>query len=444
MPNLIAYFALIVWPFVAIVLFKRLPVIQATFWTIVGGYLVLPVKVAIDFPLIPPLDKASISATAALFGCIFIKRIKISLIPRSGIERWLVLLLIVMPVITVLNNSEPIYGATGFLAGLTLHDAVSLITNQYLTIVPFILGLQLIKTHEDQLLIFKLLVIAGLAYSLLILFEIRISPQLHTWVYGFFPHNFGQQFRFGGFRAVVFMGHGLIVAMFVAITLGAAALLWKEKINALKLPASVIVVFFVVLLLLCKTVGAFVLGLVLLLAIAWLPVWMIKRIALFIMLVVMLYPILSIMELFPHQQLVEAVGSFDANRAASLAYRFFHEGRMLEHAQDKLYFGWGGWGRYRLSDSVTDGYWIITLGQYGILGFGALFGLAVLSVWRGTRPSRFLNASEQRLMAGHALLVAIIMIDQIPNSSLSIYLWFYIGALLGRANNVNKGLKGAN
>jgi len=39
-------------------------------------------------------------------------------------------------------------------------------------------------------------------------------------------------------------------------------------------------------------------------------------------------------------------------------------------------------------------------------------------------------------MLAHALIVSIIMIDQLPNASLNSWMWFYIGALLGRANYI--------
>ena len=52
MPNNFAYITLIIWPFISLLFYKRLPIITATFLTIVGGFLFLPIKVVIDFPLI--------------------------------------------------------------------------------------------------------------------------------------------------------------------------------------------------------------------------------------------------------------------------------------------------------------------------------------------------------------------------------------------------------
>lgn len=432
MPNLFAYMALIAWPLISLGFFKRFQPLTAVFCTIVGGYLLLPTKVEIDFPFVPPLDKESIPAIAALIGCIYIAKIKIALIPRSGLERWLFIILLSIPFITVMNNPESING----IPGLTYYDSLSAVISQYLALIPFLIGLQLVKSYEDQLQLFRLLVIAGLLYSLPILFEVRMSPQLHTWIYGFFSHSFGQQIRAGGFRPTVFLGHGLLVAMFVAVVLGAATLLWKNNTKIRDIPPYIIVVYFFVLLFLCKTMSAFLLGAFLLFAIGWMPVYIIRRLALVTLFVVIFYPVLSIFDLVPHQDLIEIAEILDTQRADSLAFRFHQEVGLLEHAQEKIFFGWGGWGRNRLSDSVTDGYWIILLGQYGLAGFTALFGLALLSGWRGIKSLRLIyTRDEQRLMAGHVLIVAIILVDQLPNFSLYSWLWFFIGALLGRANH---------
>ena len=441
MPNTFAYIALIIWPFISLLFYKQLPIVKATFWTIIGGFLILPVKVAIDFPFIPPLNKESIPVISALIGCIYIKKVKIKLLPKAGIERWLVLVLLITPFFTMLNNQE----SFNYIPGLTLHDTFSSILALYLVVLPLILGMQLIKTHEDQLMLFKLLVIAGLLYSLPILFEIRMSPQLHTWVYGFFPHRFVQQARFEGFRAVVFLGHGLIVAMFVAIILGSSIVLLRQKIKVTIIHPWLIIIYFFVILILSKSVGAFLFGLLLFIAIAWMPVNMIKRVSLLLVLIVLFYPFLSIFDFFPHEKLVELATNYDLARGASLNFRFTHENILLEHALEKIFFGWGGWGRNTLEESVTDGGWIITLGIFGLFGFVALFGLLAVSVWKATKVSTLIkDKSEQKLLLGHAVIVSVIMVDQLPNASLSAWMMYFIGALLGRVINIKLKYKSTN
>jgi len=264
-----------------------------------------------------------------------------------------------------------------------------------------------------------------------------MSPQLHTWVYGFFPRDFVHQMRSGGFRSVVFLGHGLLVAMFVAMTLGASTILLKQKIKIFRISPWLLTIYFIVVLLLSKTVGAFLLGFLLFVAITWMPVNVIKRVSMLLVFIVLLYPLLSIFDFFPHQQLIQIATDFDPERGQSLGFRFMHENLLLEHAQQKMFFGWGGWGRNRLEESVTDGYWIIIYGQYGLFGFLSLFGLLAVSVWKATKTCRLVkDKNNLHVLLSHALIVSVIMVDQLPNASLTAWMFFLVGALSGRANAI--------
>ena len=78
-PNLFAMVALLTWPVVAIVLYHTRPVGQATLWTILGAYLLLPVGASIKFEMVPQFDKSSIPSIAALVGCTLV----------AGRFRWL-------------------------------------------------------------------------------------------------------------------------------------------------------------------------------------------------------------------------------------------------------------------------------------------------------------------------------------------------------------------
>ena len=111
---------------------------------------------------------------------------------------------------------------------------------------------------------------------------------------------------------------------------------------------------------------------------------------------------------------------------------------MLERASQRIMFGWGRWGRSRIYDewgndiSVTDGRWIITLGQFGILGFLAEFGLLALTVFRAASALRFAESERDSVfLAALALIIAINMIDLLPNASLSPWTWLLAGALAG-------------
>ncbi|MDA9095804.1 hypothetical protein N9J88_05360 [Porticoccaceae bacterium] len=437
MPNSFAYLTLIIWPLVATWLYKKNKVIPATFWTIVGGYLLLPVGVDFDFPLIPALNKATIPAIMAFFGCKYLARVKISLLPPGGLERNLIILFFIGSVGMVFTNGDAINEINRFIPGLSYRDTVSVILSQGLLLLPFTIALQLIKTYEDQLQLLKLLVLAGLLYSVLIIFEIRMSPQLHKWIYGFFPHSWGQQVRYGGFRPVVFLGHGLWVSIFLVVVLGAALVLAKIKMPVTKKFNNFIVMYLVLLLYVSKGFGAMILGVVLLIPIKFMSISISGKIAYFVSTVAIFYPLLCIIDVFPHQYLVELIEPINSRQAGSLGYRFNQEVMLLERAKDKFVFGWGGWDRYKLADSVTDGYWIILFGKYGVIGFSAIFGLMYSAVIKAGSSARLMtDHSAKTLLIGHSLIVAVIMIDQIPNDSMNSLFWLIIGALIGRSQAI--------
>ena len=148
------------------------------------------------------------------------------------------------------------------------------------------------------------MVAAGLWYSLLILVETRFSPQLHTWLYGFFPHSFLQQKRFGGFRAVVFLGHGLVVAMFVVVVLSSSVILWKEKIKASRFSPIAVVFYLVLVLVFCKSVGPGILGLMFAITVGFGSIGLLRGVTAGTTIIVVAYPILCLYGLFPHDFLV--------------------------------------------------------------------------------------------------------------------------------------------
>ncbi len=42
MPNALAYVMLLVWPVIAVAIYRKLPPMQATVWAILGAYMLLP------------------------------------------------------------------------------------------------------------------------------------------------------------------------------------------------------------------------------------------------------------------------------------------------------------------------------------------------------------------------------------------------------------------
>ena len=235
MPNPLAYAVLIFWPVVMIVLFRKLPPAQALTWSILGGYLLLPQKIGFDMPLIPPLTKDSIPSIAAFLIYVLMLRRRIALLSGPWSLKILVLLFVAGPFFTVAFNADPAIWGAKFLPGLRLYDAVSVVVGQFVFVMPFFVARVLIRTEEDFLSMLRIFVYCALVYSVLILIEVRMSPQLNNWIYGYFPStSFLQQIRFGGFRPIVFLGHGLKVSFFIAISILALITYRKALANGAK------------------------------------------------------------------------------------------------------------------------------------------------------------------------------------------------------------------
>ncbi len=442
--NIFAYLVLLSWPIISIWLYKTKSIQLATLWTILGGFMFLPVRTQIDFPLIPPLGKDSMPVISAFLGLWLVKGKMISLSSNRGGVKWLLYLFVITPIITVMLNGDAVNVGGHIMPSLGYHDAISTTINNLLFILPLFMGRQFFRSYESQLLMFKVLVIAGLGYSLLMLYEIRMSPQLHSSLYGYFPHNFGQQKRSGGFRPVVFMGHGLWVAFFAMTIMLAAVTLSKNGIKAWKYSSAKVSYYFFIVLILCKSMASVAYGLFAFYLIKFTSNKFQMRMAILVTLLALAYPTMSILNLVPYDEITSVARMVDDDRADSVQFRFDNEAVLLAHGSERFFFGWGGWGRNRVYDNqtgeditITDGRWIITFGQFGWFGFIAEFGLLAMAVFRASRALKLVKDKKQsNMLTAHALLVCLIMLDQIPNATLAPWMWLLAGILLGRSEAI--------
>ena len=371
--NFITVLALLSWPVISVCLYTTRPIGQATLWTILGAYMFLPVGADIKFKMIPDFNKDSIADLAALFGCLIVYGRSIRFWNGFSLTSFLILIFMFSPFVTNELNSDSIaVTKTLVLPGLGIYDAGSAVIAQFITLIPFFLGRQIFRSKTDTQETLRVLVIAGLIYSVLALFEVRFSPQLHTWIYGYFPHMFAQQVRDGGFRPVVFMGHGLLVAFFFCTTAIAAVAFWRTNTQIMRgrrLPASEITAYLSIVLVLCKTASSTLYGAFLVPLVYFAKPKTQLRIAVVLVSVVLLYPMLRMADLVPTQTAIDFARSINSDRAASLDARFLVEDKILERASQRFLFGWGRFGRGFIYDAggteqSADGMWIDTLGDF--------------------------------------------------------------------------------
>jgi len=445
-PNAFAYAALFLFIPVVLGFYARFPATKATVFTVLGGVLFLPESLAVDPPLLPPIDKTSITAFWAFVGCMWKARSRVSRArPFRGIDLLFVLLLL-CNVGTAVTNQFPLISGPVVRQGLTLYDSVALGIKDTLAIyLPFLLGRAMFTDRRDLRLLLNGFVVAGVVYSFLALIEIRLSPQLHNWVYGYHQMDFTMTMRFGGYRPMIFMETGLAVGMFMlAATIAAIALHRTGHVRART------VYFLGVVLVLCKSTGAIIYALVALPVVALVKLPR-ARLPALLALLTLLYPALRTTNTFPTEALVAQAEKINEERALSLWFRFDQEYQLLQRALEQPLFGWGGYNRNRHFDaitgedlSVTDGDWAIQIGSRGLVGFVAVYGLMTVPViltWR--RIKRVRVRQDRQRLAALALITSLLVVDLLPNGLFHCLPFFLSGALFGLLHGLGNKRPGA-
>ncbi|MEP1766205.1 MAG: hypothetical protein ABJJ53_06120 [Sulfitobacter sp.] len=450
MPNPIAYLMLVLWPFACLVLFRTQSVERALVWSILGGYLLLPPLAEFNLPLVPSMDKVSIPNVSVLAILVLATAHKVRLWPQGRIARVLVVILVLSAIPTVLTNREPILFEVlsnadpilfliDALPGQSVRDVGSVFIGQILTVVPFLLARQFLGSETGLREILLALMVGAIAYSVPSFLEIRVSPQMNIWVYGFFQHSFEQTIRAGGYRPIVFLPHGLWLALFVCTAAMSASALARVAPRLDRWKAILWTLYLVVFLLACKSAASIAYGLLLVPFIFFAPRrWMVMLATVFA-LVAITYPMLRNVGVIPTDAIVAKVAEVNPHRAQSLGYRFDNEEQLLDRAAQKPAFGWSGWGRSLVRHSETgqiltipDGRWIIVFGSFGWLGYIAEFGLLSLPLLLlGVNTLRHRTAELSPYIGPVALILGITLMDMLLNATLTPFTWLTAGAVLG-------------
>lgn len=490
MPNLIAYIVLFLWPLVGVVLFRTQPPERALVWTILGAYLFLPVRPVIDFPFIPSIDKSVIASGVAVIAVMVLRkgwsgsealspaaapaavrrkalsfsrfsapqvaavrsdptppseavpegRAEVLRVPDRLLSKgWLLgmgLIAALGVMATTLTNGEPVPAGPFFLPGMRVYDMVSVLLGLGITLIPFLLGWRYLGTPTGQRALLLAFALGGLLYAPLMLIEVRLSPQLNTWIYGFFPHSFEQHMRAGGFRPIVFLSHGLWVGIFMTMAILSSLALWRltptgsrpfDRLRWLILAAVLLAV-----LVLSKSLGALMIAVTMGVVVLFGGRRLVMSAAAAVAALVLFYPMARGAGLVPVDAMLSFAEGISADRAGSFQFRLENEDVLLSKANEKALFGWGTWGRgFIYNDwgnrtSVTDGSWIILMTGFGWVGYLAQFGLLCIPLIR--------LAFRREIGPEAAFLAAVVaanLLDLIPNATLESITWLAAGALAG-------------
>lgn len=446
-PNWFAYIALLSWPLVTAILFRVMRPVEALLWTILGAQMFLPEMTELKVEMLPAIDKTSMASLCAATGCLLTAP-RVNQRIRFDLSSVLVITYFLAPLITSYLNGDVVMSGGHALPGVGLYDGVSASISQFFLILPLFFGRRYLAGEQAIESILRVLVIAGLIYSLLILFEVRMSPQLHRWVYGFSPSNMLTERRFGGFRPVVFMSLGLITSFFALTTAIAAVAVWRASRPALRAKAALVAGYLGVVVVFCKSSGVLAYSIVVIPLVRWARPRVQVTVAVIIVSIALSYPVVRYLGWFPEKGILEVVDAIVPDRTFSLQTRFRNEDELLARASERAMFGWGRYGRNRIYEegsgmdvSLTDGRWIITFGMWGAFGFIAEFGLLALAVFRAASACKLAEGREQIFLAALTLISAVTLFEQLPNASIRPWTWLVAGALMGQSDTLVRRVK---
>ena len=427
------------WPLVVWIATRGREPAFILIFCVLGGYMFLPERGGIDLPAAGALDKLTIPVLCALVFCAMARKRQTGdaawlagWFPRQRLVIGLIGAFLAGSILTVLTNPDPFFANGQFRPGLRIYDAGAIVLGAIYMILPLLLARKYLAHPDMHKLLLKGLCVAALIYTPLILFELRMSPQLNNWVYGFFPHSWLQHLRGDGYRPVVFMHHGLYLSIFMVAAILATFGLARLHTGATRMRYMMAGLVLFGVLVLSKSLGAFLIATILVPLLLFLPMRLQLLAAAIITLIALSYPIARGAHIVPVDWLLAQAMSIDPERAASLGFRFRFEELLLTRVDERPFFGWGGYGRWMLTDqdTVADGEWIITMGESGWIGYIAQFGLMglpVLLIWRRARKDGI--GMESAVLA---LALTAGMIDLIPNSGMTPDKWLLAGALWGR------------
>ena len=389
---------------------------HAALVSVIGGWLLLP-QTGYNLPGLPEYNKSMAIALGLILGG------RISGHKQASSFQWRIydlpmIMWCLCPIATSLTNQ------------LGLYDGISSFFREVVRWgVPYLAGRIYFNSTGALRDLCLGIIIGGLLYVPLCLFEIRMSPQLSNIFYGFFPHSFVQHFRYGGYRPIVFMQHGLAVSLWMAVSSMLALWVWQSSdIKNLKgVHMSLIFAILAVTCVLCKSANGWI---VLFLGCGSYFIYSNFKSRTPFLLLLLSVPIYICIRLsgFVTAHNVETLFSkfLDANRVASLAVRLLQEDLFSEKAIERPVFGWGGYGRSWPVDPYTgekmvemiDAFWIGCFSTRGFVGLISFVCSMLLGPWLALRygldKKNDYDFSAQSVVV-LSLVVVFFMIDSLVN-----------------------------
>lgn len=378
--------------------------------------------------------------SVTVFFLLYLRKQKNPIFKVGFWNKLLIGYLLTIIISTILNFDSVISGGR-YLNGTGYFDVLVNPLMFLLAFMPFFFGRNFFDNPQDTEYIFKSLTLLALIYTVPMLYEIRMSPQIHATLYGYFPGNFIQQVRDNGFRPIVFVGHGLALAFWFSTCTIAAIALYKAKVESFGLKK----IFFLLAILVfcCKTVSAILYIIFAIVLLFFLNARKQILLSLVAATLVMVYPFNATSQFVKNDDVLDYIGTYSDDRRQSVETRFTNEERLVERALERPFFGWSGWGRNRVYNAngrditITDGKWIVILGLNGVVGFALYYLLLIYPIILARKNYKYIeNEQHQIYFVSLVIILAIGIFDSVPNTGMASIHLLIAGALVGQCEYI--------
>jgi hypothetical protein len=414
------------WIPLVLIMFIAMPPRRAVLVSFFTAWMFLPVA-GFRFEGLPEITKMAVTCVGALLGSVIFDPTRLF---RLKISPW------DLPILVWILAPFPSSMANGY----GVYEGLSLVFTQIVSWgLPYLIGRLYFSDLAGLRELAMAFCIGGLVYIPFVLFEARMSPQLHTWVYGFHQHEFLQSRRGSSWRPTVFMQHGLAVAMFMGTAALCAFWIWiaERKQGFRELPMWVIVAVLYGVALICRSTYALMLltgGT----AALFLSRRMGTRFALAAMVAVPpLYVLLRTYGGWDAQVMRWAANLIETRRLESLETRLQSEDICWQAVQSSALLGLGRLdGVVMTRDGIAfipDGLWLIALGRYGFVGLAAMLGtlLVPIAVYVSRHSPRTLFSAPYAGATVMAMVVGLYTMDNLLNAMINPVYLLGAGGLLG-------------
>ncbi len=429
--NATAQIVLLAWAPLALVTFLVWPAPRAALFTYLAGWMFLP-NLSIPIQGFVDYDKPTAIAIACVLGMLLTDSGSLARV-RPRLSDLPIALLCLMPAISTLAN------------GLDLYLAQSVTVPAIVTFgLPYFVGRVYFGTPRGNQELAIALLLGALVYAPLCLYEVRMSPQLHNTLYGFQQHSFLQTYRWGGYRPMVFMSHGLMVGLWMAMGTLISLLLWRCRgvRSVLQIPISTLLLGLLITTVLCRSSGAWAL-----LAISIVGAYVATGLGTWLVHWLLLcspasYVLLRIVGGWNGESVVEFVRQIAPARAESLAFRMEMEAALIQANQASAWLLGRGPLQFSVITNadgdaeavVVDSLWIILYATTGSLSLLSLYLAFALPIWAMLRAVPARQGFGKTWVCTTALATCLLLFlqDCLANSMVNPVFFVVLGGLSGR------------